>query len=273
MAQQFNPNALKKSVVWSSGGTFYTSPLNDDGTPTGEWRSAGVVDTATLNIEVTNIEKKAPNFGVRQTVSKLVSDQTATLSMTVSEFDMENLTDSLYGTYGTLNEEAVVDEAHKMIPGMWVQLKRLVKYVDGSGFVATDEATGLITYVEGKHYIVDAAGAYIMTVEEQTAAGVDPGDIIPAEGVDALFNYTGEAVEVVQGFTETSNKKAVRFVGISLDDNKKYLITIPQVSFNPTDGMPFLAEEYGSMNLEGEVELSSAVATGESGFFTMQKVK
>ena len=271
MAQQFNHNALKKSTVLSSGGTFYTSDLNDDGTPTGEWKSGGVIDTATINIEVTNIEKKAPNFGVAVTVSKLVSDQTATLSMTSSEFDMEVLTDALYGSYAKVAEEAITGEEHNMIPGRYVQLDRLVKYVDGSGFIVTDVATGAITYEEGKNYVVDAAGAYIMTVEEQTAAGA--ANVIPEIGEEGSFDYTGEAIEKIEGFEKTQVKKAVRFVGISLDDNKKYLVTIPQASFNPTDGMPLIAEEYGSMTLEAEIELSDAVAEGASKFFTMQKAQ
>lgn len=266
MAQTFNKNALAKSVVFSAGGTFYLSDLDENDKPVGNWESMGVVDSATLNIEVENIEKDAPNFGILQTVSNLVKKQTGTVSMTISEFGYEQLASNLYGDYSLDAETSVVAQSYAVEPGKYVLVDGLVKYVDGSSITIEDDLQ-TITYIEGENYTVDMAGFYIMTAEEQAAANA--ANVLSAGTAKFSFGY--QEVETIQGFTKTSNKKAVKFVGISQDDDKYYLVTINKVSFNPTDGLPFIVDEYGSFNIEGTMETVDWVGTGESQFFKLQK--
>lgn len=260
-----NKNAVTKSFVFAGGGAFYLANVDGQGNRLDDFVPMGVVDSASLTIEATNIEKYDPSSGLNELFSRLTVQQSATMTFTVSEISYAKIAEFLFGTYSEIASEAITAEAYTV--ANVDSLLAFGKLIDESVAVVVDDADSAVTYVEGVNYDLDASGIYIFSVEEQTARGATTDKI--EVGTNLEIDYTAKAMEKIDGFTQTSNRKAVYFQGASLDDNQEWIFEGYKLSFEPLSALPFISvEDYATYELTATLE---KVSGRTSSFFELKK--
>lgn len=253
-----NLNATTESFAFAGGGAFYLADVDNKGKMTSGFTPMGLVDSAVMSIEATNIEKYDPSGGLNELFSKITVQQSGTMTFTVSEISYKKISDFLFGTYSETDEEIVADEEHTVKEaGTLITFGRVLK--EGAT-VSVD------TFEEGVHYAVDSSGIWIYTKEEQTENGAT--NFIEA-GTVLSCGYTAAAMENIAGFTKSSNKKRVYFQGRSLDDGKDWIWEGYKLSFEPLSALPFVStEDFATYELTAQLE---KVSGHDSSFFELRK--
>lgn len=252
----FNKSATQDSVTFVGGGAFYVADVDELGNVTGAWEFLGIVTSGTVSIEVTETEAQDPTSGINELFSKLVTARNASLSLTLSDFDYKKIAQHLFGTYSELVSEAVVDEEHT-VNGLdtWILLD---KQVDQSTIVVKDQSDQ--AYVEDVDYETEPLGIKVLST----------GSITDAEVLK--ISYTTLAEEMVEAFTKDSNKKAIKFQGLSRQDGKTFALHGYKVSFTPMSAMALIApEEAAQYELTGSFEKVSGKT--DSPFYDIKKLK
>lgn len=262
--KNMNKNAVTKSFVFAGGGSFYLADVDGNGVKLSDYEPMGIVDTASLTIEATNIEKYDPSSGLNELFSRLTVQQSATMTFTVSEISYKKIAQFLFGTYSETALEAIVDEAYTV--KTLDALLAFGKLIDDSVAVSVVDADDATVYVEGVNYDLDASGIYIFSDAEQTAKGSTTNIAVDT---NLKISYTAKASENIAGFTETSNRKAVYFQGVSLDDEENWIFDGYKLSFEPLSALPFISvEDYATYELTATLE---KVTGRDSSFFELKK--
>lgn len=255
----FNKTTTSESTAYAGSGAFYVAAVDDFGTLTGEHVPLGLVTSANLTIETTEIEALDSSGGLNELFASVTTQRTATMTFTLSELSFAKIAQHLFGSYSVIAEESVVSEPHTVIAlNSYIFFKKIIK--DQAAVVVTDD-TDTITYVAGVDYDVETTGIKIL---EGGSISVD--DVIHV-------SYTAEEHEKIEGFTKTSNKKNVIFQGISISDDKFWEFEGFKLSFKPMSALPFIAvDEFGTYELTATLEKVSDTGSN-SDFFDLIKQK
>lgn len=175
--------------------------------------------------------------GVVDTVSRIKGVK---LNLTAHSFNAENLALALRGTSGNnATVAAIVDEVQKGHKGALVSTARLV---NTSGAVVVKNNSGATTYVLGTDYTVQRSGVFIPA----GSAIVDAADIkisytpLPENSVQVLTSAGLDFRLVFDGLNEARSGSPVR-------------VECYRVRFNPTSGLGFIADDFGSLEMVADV--------------------
>ncbi|MCW8918968.1 MAG: hypothetical protein OQL08_09165 [Gammaproteobacteria bacterium] len=223
----------------------------------GKKRDVG--NCSALKIGFSEDKKTLPNYrtgggGVANSQS-IVSAMTC--SMTLSDFDEENLALATFGASSAVAAGSVTDESHTAYVGGLVRFDNLP---DTSTIVVTD-ATGVTTYVLDTDYSVNAAGI----------VPISGGAISDAATI--LVDYTKVAGNVVQALTQSSQEWSLTLVGLNdAQSGKSVVVDLHRVKFSPAGELGFITDDFGNIEITGEVLADSNITgTGLSQFMKIEQ--
>ena len=109
-------NNTVESRYFSGQGVVLVSTRRADGTPNG-FRNVGNVSSLVIAMETTVLEHKESSTGSRTTDLRLITENKATVTMNLENFEAANLEIGLFGTTTQLVSAAVANELTRATPG------------------------------------------------------------------------------------------------------------------------------------------------------------
>jgi hypothetical protein len=248
------PENVNGNNVLLGRGKIYFDRFDANGVRTGEIFLGNCptfeITPASEDIKLySSAEKAAP------LIASDVTRTTLALRIAGSEFSKENLAMALFGDTSTLSQTgaAVTDEEITgVIQGRYFPLL----YRDVSLVTVTSSPAGT-TYDVDDDYTVDAVSGRIYIVEGGAIA--DDADIL----VD--YTYGTIALPTIRGMNQTSVKGYLRFKGDPAR-GPKYECEIWRASVRSDGAIGFIADEYGSWTLTGDIESDATVHPNEPHF-------
>lgn len=179
--------------------------------------------------------------------NSITRTEAVTLAMSVSDFSAENLKLGLFGEASAIAAGSVTDEAQTTPADVSVDFLLPTDFV-----IDTDQTVTVTSYTEGTDFEVSSAGIIVL------AAGS-----IPASTALAI-SYTKKAVDKVEAFVNAAQDRKVVLAGLNEAQNGDPVrITIHRAKFGPAQDTGFIADEFGSLDLNGEALLDTSI-TGSS---------
>lgn len=211
----------------------------------GKLYEIGNVDKCSLSAKVDTdkvLDYTKGGGGVANSYSQ-VSD--ASISISVTDFNANNLTLALLGTStaiasGTVTNEALVANLGGLVP--------LAKA--GASSVVVKHTSGAPTYVANTDYQVTGAGIIIL-------AG---GAIADAQALKADYSYPAQTD--IQMLTSSGQEYRFLIDGLNdADSGKVHVIEIYRWKPEPTSGLDLIGDKMGRLQIQGPI-LADATKTG-----------
>ena len=223
----------------------------------GKKRDVGNCSALTVGFEeekVTQPNYRAGGGGVANSQSRVSA---MTCSMTLVDFDEENLALATFGASSAVAAGAVTDESHTAyVDG----LVRFDNIPDPTTIVVTD-GTGTTTYVEDTDYRVVGAGI----------VPISGGAITDASTI--LVDYDKVAGSVVQALVNSSQEYSLTLDGLNdAQSGKTVVVDLHRVKFSPASELGFITDEFGAIEVTGEVLADSNITgTGLSQYMKVEQ--
>lgn len=218
-------------------------------------------EVSKLELSIDTDKKELPSHtqtggGLADSVARISAMK---LSMDVNSISPENIARALYGDVTAKAGSAVTDESHVAYVGALIAF---VNPPDLAESVTVTNDGGSTTYVEGADY-------------ERTPAGIRvvAGGAI-ADGSTVECDYTGLGHNVIQILTNSGEPYRLYFEGLNeARSDKPVLVELYRCKFDPTGGLGFIADDFGSLSLEGDVLKDAGKSgSGVSKFAKIQMV-
>lgn len=236
------PESVNGNNILLGRGRIYFDRFDAAGARTGEL-FLGNCPTFEITPSPEEIKKFSSADKAADLIASDVLRTALALRIVGDEFSKENLAMALFGdtatlsqTGATINNEAISN----VLQGRYYPLsKRQVSSVTVTG------SGGTPTYVANTDYKVDAVPGRIYIVEG--------GGIANAANIEVDFTYATIALPTVRGMNQTSVKGYLRFVGDPAR-GPKYECEIWRASVRADGAIGFIADEYSSFTLTGDIE-------------------
>ena len=213
-----------------------------------------VGNVPTLTFGASEEEKTLPDYtsagGGNRNVVRRVSNVTCTFTM--NDFSPENLALALRASAAAASVTPVANESHTANHDRLIVLPG----VNPTSVTVTSDPAGT-TYVLDTDYTVTAGG--IMPL----SAGNIP------DGAAILISYTPSAGQVIEALVNSGVKVQLVFEGLNEAQSGKAVVVVAhRVSFGVAANLGLIADEFGALELSGEVEADPSItAVGKSKFY------
>ncbi|HOD32985.1 MAG TPA: hypothetical protein PKO12_05870, partial [Holophaga sp.] len=215
--------------IYLGAGEVWFNRFDASGNAT-QWRHLGNVSRLEPAQSVETLEKRSAMSGARGLLKRVVTSTTSEVSMTLDEFDPENVALALLGTAaafsqssGTATDSAVTGTVKK---GQWLEtgkLKITVTAVKKSGGAT----------LNANEYEVDSDTGMIKILS--TASTVADGDSITWSG-----SYAAVTSTQVQALANSRIEGALRFRSASDAVGPRYLVDFWKVAITPDGALALL---------------------------------
>ena len=239
------------NYYYSGQGSLYVAERDaSTGAPKG-FIPVGNVPELTIDIEVTKFEHKESESGNRLLDLTVIKEKKGAFKFKLENLSLDNLALGLFGETATVVGASVTDELVKFYAGKRMPLA----YPGVSAVVVKDNATGLITYVEGTDYSVDAKNGVITFLVGTTIAG----------DVDVSYTYSG--FTNMEAFTSAAApERFLRFEGLNTIDNSSVIIDMYRAQFDPMTNYALINDELAAVDMSGYLLADSFITSGSKFF-------
>jgi hypothetical protein len=254
----FNYGADKKAFGWKTEGALHYAIKDANGNRISAFKSWGYIQAVQLAFDIQTVEQQASLFGPLSEVDSTELSRSATLTLTLTSAQAENLKTVLLGELNTIAATGVTDEelTVEVFNDGITPLNRIIKEI-----TSVKSNDGLITYEENKNYVLTQSGLYVFSAEEQTAKGA----------LEILAETTKETVKVlgkfelqhnIEGFTTSGATLELYFEGRSTAKSAKapFFVRIHKAKFNPANFDILSDQGYGQFSLSAKVLADSTVS-------------
>lgn len=243
-------------IYFVGQGKIYIADLDVNRNPSGTFRYVGNVPTFEISFETDVVEHKESYSGQRQIDLRFNRENKANVSMTLQDWDKDNLKLLVYGDSQTVASASVTNEAFPT--GLAVGANYFTKYMGISSVTVKDSAGSPATLTLNTHYkIVNANTGHIELLN--LASFTQPFKV----------DYTYAANEIVRMFTTGLSDRWIKFVGINTTNSatvdKPVIIDLYRTSFSPTQSLSLIGDDVAQFQLEGTVLYDSTKA--DNSFF------
>jgi hypothetical protein len=244
--------------LYLGAGDVYFDRFDDDGNSTG-FRHIGAVDALSVTHSVEKLTKKNPMDGARGTYKEVITGSEAELSMTLTEFDNENLALAMLGVVSNFTQSAatltdnatVVNGGDAIELGKWYDLGRL-----GMTAVSFEQGGPALTVDVDYTFVAETGMVKFLTTGAATAVATTISATVPAITAGQRKQIHGLAAGSIQG--------ALRFVGASNQAaGPRQMLDVWKVNLSPDGELPFLSEEFATFNVKGVVQTDTSKPEGE----------
>lgn len=249
-------------MAWETSSSYYSGQgvvlLGDRDVSTGKGSNfipVGNVSDLKLSVSTSVVEHKETQSGQRGIDLRLTTEVKANLTMTLENFNAENLAVALRGSSTTVVGASVTGEASKFAKGKVAPLE----HIGVSAVVVKKAAATLIAFVAGTATAVDGewdyklnagAGSIMFAATPKTAALID-GDALTVD-------YTFAAQKTVDALTTAASEKYVRFEGLNTaDGNKAVVVEVFRYLTDPLKELSLISNAVQQFSLEGTILLDA----------------
>ena len=218
-------------------------------------------EVSELEISVDTNKKELPSSsqtggGLADSVARISG---VTMTMNVNSLSPENIAIALRGDASLIASATVTDEAHTAYPGALVKFN---KVPDLSETITVTGDGGTPTYIADTDYTLSPAGIRILA-----------GGSISAS-TDIEVSYVSKAHNAVEMLTNSGDEYRLVFEGLNeASSDDPVLVTMHRCKFEPTSGLGFISDDFGSLSLAGDVLKDPAItAAGLSKFAKVEMV-
>ena len=196
------------------------------------------------------------NYG--QMLDSVVIPGSSTLNIETDDAAADILQYLLLGTLTdvTAAGTAVVDEPVTGYLGRWTKLTAR----NVGSVVVKDAATGLITYVNGTHYELDAKAGMLKPLAS--------GTITDGEALHVSYTPAALSARQLIAGTSTEVRAQVRLDGVNLANQKKVEVLCHEAVLTPSGELELMGKKFVSLGLTGTL----ITPPGESGPFTYREI-
>lgn len=208
-------------------------------------------------LEVTKFEIK-PNIDLKEQVSKgkitygqviesVALPKPADLTVDFAEVNKTTMATALLATAEAFNQAAgdVANEAIIAKLGVWVPVSKVA--IDT--VVVKDNATGLITYVDGTDYIVNDDLGWIKALPG--------GAIVADEALKVSFHHAAKVGSDLQGVTSADVRVKFKFDGKNQVDGLPCQVDVYEAVIAANSAFNFLADNFNTVTLPGRMKTPS----------------
>lgn len=227
------------------------------GTTKTQWRHLGNVSKLDLTQAVENLEKKSAMTGARGLLKRVVIGSTSELSLTMDEFERENVALGLLGSTAafsqsssTATDQAITGTVKK---GQWLDTGKLKITVTG---VKKSPSTALVL---GTDYEVDSDSGMIRIL---------PGSSTVADGDSLLWSGSIPAItsNQINALANSRIEGALRYRSASDAVGPRYMVDFWNISITPDGALSLLGTEFGEITLKGAVQEDTTKTIGNRYF-------
>lgn len=222
-------------------------------------REVGNCTALELTVQTTKTDHKESMSGERAIDLTLVTEKSATFTVTCESISLENLALGMWGKVLTSSAATVTDEPHVAPAGAYIALA----HQSVSAVVVHDVATPTPAVIPSTAYDLDPEFGTLRFNDTYVVPGTGPtlGQI--------TVDYTAAAdVKTVHGLTEVMPpERFVRFEGINTVDGDLVLVEFPRASFEPLASLPFINEELASFEMTGTLLRDNLITGDGSKYF------
>lgn len=234
-------------MKFQGNGKVYLAPRNAQGAP-GAFFFVGCADALDVAFAVEKFTHTEKCSGTNAVDYEGIKSKTASMSLTLTEFNEKNLELALNGTAqgasapGTVTSEELPD---LLVDDDLVILGGATPHQAITGLVITDSDSPPNTLALNTNYTVDAATGFV-TIVDLTSGGPFTQPLI------AAYGYTDKPY--VSMFTQPTREYWMRYDYINVANaGEKGLVDLYKVRLDPTSGLPLINEEILSLQLGGSV--------------------
>lgn len=254
---------------FSGQGVVLLGLRDPDGKPMG-FTPAGNVSDLKIAVAVSTLEHKESQTGQRATDLRMTTETKCSLSMTMEDFNSNNLASALRGTVTKLAGGTVTAQTIEVYPGNVTALEHLRI----TGFTLKEGITPLTMYpgVAGKwDYKLNAdAGSFLLNSDSATQDQLTTATA--GTPIDLVVGYTYADQIVVDALTSGVDELAMRFEGLNTaDSNEPVVVDVFKFLTDPLKELSLISDAVQQFQLEGSVLADPARETG-SKFFRVKKL-
>jgi hypothetical protein len=238
-------------------GKVYIDELDGNGNKTGEF-FFGNAPGFEVSVESESLDHYSSTGGIREKDEEVTTQVTRSGTITVDDISAKNLALFIVGEISTISQTAtpVANEAITVKQGLTYQLGTTTNNpagVRGVGSVVVTDVAGTTTFDVTDDYTVDATLGRITIV-----AG---GAIASSASQTIHVDYTPVAQSREQIATGALGSKTVslRYIADNPKGTNRDLYS-PKVTMRPSGALPFIGEEWLSMQFELEFLSTAATA-------------
>lgn len=213
--------------IWLAGRSAAGKPIKP------EW--VGNAPQLQLQLNTANTDKMESYSGQRLQIGQLKGAKTATVNVTLDEWNPLTLALGLYAKAISLAAGTVTGEAlpTPIAAGDVIRLDHA--FIDS--LVLENLTTPLVL---GTDYVVESPSAALI-------------EFLAAQSEQITADYEHAAVEGVTMFTSQPPKRWLLLDGINTETGEHVLVDLFMVQFNPVGDLNLITDEYGSIPLTGTV--------------------
>lgn len=249
-------------MKFQGNGKVYLAVRNVQGAP-GAFFFVGCADALNVAFAVEKFTHTEKCSGTNAVDYEGIKSKTASMSLTLTEFNKQNIALALNGTAepasspGTVTNEEMPD---LLVAGDLVILGGAAPHQTITTLVITDSDSPPNTLTLGTNYTLDAATGFV-TIVDVTTGGPYTQPFI------AAYGYTDKPY--VSMFTAPSQEYWLRYDYINVANaNEKGLADLYKVRLDPTSGLDLINDEILSLSLSGSVLIDSLKSdSGDLGQF------
>jgi hypothetical protein len=173
------------------------------------------------------------------------------LTMTLSDYNAENLAATLFGSSSAVTATTVTDESIDAPAALSNDsLVTTANVIDTDETVTVTSDPAGTTYVADTDYTVSAAGIVILTTGSISAS--DP----------LLISYTKKAVDVVQALTTSAQEYTLDFVGLNeAQSGVPVVVKVHRAKFGPAADLAMIGDEFAVLALTGDALKDTSITT------------
>lgn len=174
------------------------------------------------------------------------------------DFIAENIALAVYGDASAVAAGSATSESHV---GYHDQYIALDKHINPAAIVVKDQ-TDVTTYVLDTDYAVESNGL----IKILSTGGI-------ADGETLHISYDYGAYNSIQALRNSGKELRAVFVGLNeAQTDKPVVVTIHKLKFGPASNLPFIGDDFGSLELTGAVIKDSTITgAGLSQFFKVDQ--
>ncbi len=183
------------------------------------------------------------------------------MTLTLTDWSPENLELATRGTKTAVSAGTVTGEQHTAYVDAPIPLDYLPDISDTAATVTVtlDPGGTATTLTEGTDYRVTKTS--IIPLE---GGAVTDGDTIEVD-------YTKRKSAIVEALMVEATELEGRFDGRNDANGEPFTVHVKKVTFGAASSLGFITEEYGSLELTGDIVAADNVPDGESPFYTIGK--
>lgn len=224
----------------------------------------GNVPELTINIETTKFEHKEAESGARLLDLTIVKEKKGTFEFKLENLNLDNLALALWGTKATVAGGTVAAGAAGEVVTIPQAASAGMRFPLAnpkiSAVTVNDGATGLVPYVLGTDYTIDATNGVIIISGAIVTAAASAGTTIKV-------SYTYAGYTKVDAFMQNSApERWLRFEGINTVDDSTVIVDMFRAQFDPMTGYALLNEELGVVDMKGSILADSLQSSGSKFF-------